>query len=84
MKKLAVTAIVLCLVSSCFAQLTQEQKVTGFPALAALYGKNYGPYEMSAIKKPAGAFRFAIKLEKSTVVRNGTDFARGQDFGEPS
>jgi hypothetical protein len=43
MKRLAVTAIVLCLVSSCFAQLTQEQKVTDFPALAALYAKIMGP-----------------------------------------
>jgi hypothetical protein len=35
----------LFIAPSCFAQLTQEQKLTDFKALAGLYDKNYGPYE---------------------------------------
>lgn len=45
MKKLAIPAIFLSFVSSCFAQLTPDQKLSDFMALAGLYDKNYGPYE---------------------------------------
>jgi hypothetical protein len=45
MKKLLLVVVFLITAPSCFAQLTQEQKVTDFKALAGLYDKNYGPYE---------------------------------------
>jgi hypothetical protein len=45
MKKLLMVAVMVCLAApSCFAQLTHEQKITDFKALAGLYDKNYGPY----------------------------------------
>src|SRR5271166_1558747 len=50
MKKLPIFAIFVCFVSSGFAQaLTPQQKVSDFMALAALYDKNYGPYEWKKI-----------------------------------
>jgi hypothetical protein len=45
MKKLIMAALLLGSVVPCFAQLTQSQKVSDFTGLAALYDKNYGPYE---------------------------------------
>ena len=45
MKKVFLVAAFLCFAPSCFAQLTQEQKLTDFKALAALYDKNYGPFD---------------------------------------
>jgi hypothetical protein len=44
-KKLFLIVALLSIAPSCFAQLTQDQKVTDFKALAGLYDKNYGPYE---------------------------------------
>jgi hypothetical protein len=43
MKKLLLVVVFLIIAPSCFAQLTQEQKVTDFKALVGLYDKNYGP-----------------------------------------
>jgi len=45
MKKLLLIAAFLCVSQNCFAQLTREQKVADFKALAGLYDKNYAPYE---------------------------------------
>ena len=46
MKRLLALALFLTMVSSCcFAQLPPEQKLADFMSLAALYDKNYGPYE---------------------------------------
>ena len=45
MKRVLLVAAFLCFAPSCFAQLTQEQKLTDFKALAALYDKNYGPFD---------------------------------------
>jgi hypothetical protein len=44
MKKLVLAALFLGGIRPCFAQLTQEQKLSDFVGLAALYDKNYGPY----------------------------------------
>ena len=44
MKRLLILAIVLSCASSCYAQLTHDQKVSDFSAIAGLYDKNYGPY----------------------------------------
>jgi hypothetical protein len=40
MKRLLSLAVVLCCASGAFAQLTQQQKVTDFKAIVALYDKN--------------------------------------------
>jgi hypothetical protein len=40
--RLLLTSLVATL---CYAQLTIDQKVSDFQALAALYAKRYGPYE---------------------------------------
>jgi hypothetical protein len=45
MKKLFLVVVVLCFAPACFAQLTREQKIADFKAMAALYDKNYGPYD---------------------------------------
>src|SRR5579862_4092356 len=44
MKRLLILALVLTCASSCYAQMTHEQKVADFSAIAGLYDKNYGPY----------------------------------------
>ena len=45
MKKVLLVAALLSFAPSCFAQLTQQQKLTDFKALVALYDKNYGPFD---------------------------------------
>jgi Peptidase family S41/PDZ domain len=44
MRKLLIAVVMVCFAPSCFAQLTHEQKIADFKALAGLYDKNYGPY----------------------------------------
>jgi hypothetical protein len=44
-KKFFILVALLFIAPSCFAQLTADQKLTDFKALAGLYDKNYGPYE---------------------------------------
>lgn len=45
MKKLLLVIALPSFAPACFAQLTHEQKVADFKALAGLYDKNYGPYD---------------------------------------
>jgi hypothetical protein len=45
MKKLLIAALLWGGLQPCFAQLTQKQKVSDFLDLAALYDKDYGPYQ---------------------------------------
>ncbi|HYL78615.1 MAG TPA: S41 family peptidase [Bryobacteraceae bacterium] len=45
MKRIIVSLLFLGVASTAFGQLTQAQKVADFTALAALYDKNYEPYE---------------------------------------
>lgn len=45
MKKVVLVVALLCSAPGCFAQLTQQQKLTDFKALVALYDKNYGPFD---------------------------------------
>ncbi|MGI8745841.1 MAG: S41 family peptidase [Bryobacteraceae bacterium] len=45
MKRIFAIAVFLCLAPGAFAQLSQSQKVSDFTQLAALYAKNYAPYE---------------------------------------
>src|SRR5262245_57760789 len=43
--KLMIAALSVSSFSTCYAQLSQEQKVTDFLALAGLYNRNYAPYD---------------------------------------
>ena len=45
MNRIVTFALVVSCVVPAFGQLTQSQKIADFTALAALYDKNYGPYE---------------------------------------
>src|SRR5437660_754114 len=45
MKYWSTFAVFVCFATGAFAQLTQDQKVADFNQLAALYAKNYAPYE---------------------------------------
>jgi len=45
MKKVFLVVVLFCCAPACFAQLTQQQKIADFKALAGLYDKNYGPYD---------------------------------------
>ncbi len=45
MKTLIVLALLVSVSVVCFAQMTVDQKVADFQQLAAVYAKNYGPYE---------------------------------------
>jgi hypothetical protein len=45
MKKGLIVALALSFAPSCFAQLTQDQKVQDFKALAAQYDRNYSNYQ---------------------------------------
>ena len=45
MRRILTCALFLVCATPAFCQLTQTQKVADFTALAALYDKNYGPYE---------------------------------------
>jgi hypothetical protein len=44
MKKLLLVGLILFLAPGCYAQVTQDQKVSDFMALVGLYDKNYAPY----------------------------------------
>lgn len=52
-KILVALTVFLCLVSTSFAQLTHEQKLSDFQSLVGLYNKQYSPYEW---KKQAFGF----------------------------
>src|SRR5262245_43270664 len=45
MRKLFIVAIFIVSAHNCFAELTQEQKVTDFLTMAGLYNRGYAPYE---------------------------------------
>lgn len=45
MKRIFTAALFVCLAPGAFAQLTEDQKVSDFMQLVALYSKNYAPYE---------------------------------------
>ena len=74
MKKLFLVVLFLCFAPACFAQLTTEQKVADFKALAGLYDKNYAPYDWK--KQVFGFDLLNIQpwLEQVLATRNDLDF----------
>ena len=57
-----------------FAQLTMDQKVADFNALAALYAKRYGPYEWKRDALGFDLMNIAPWLAKVQATKNDLDF----------
>ena len=60
--------------SSSYAQLTIDQKVSDFQALAALYAKRYGPYEWKRDALGIDLFNIAPWLAQVQATKNDLDF----------
>ena len=58
----------------CYAQLTMDQKVSDFQALAALYAKRYGPYEWKRDALGIDLFSIAPWLAQVQATKNDLDF----------
>ena len=58
----------------CYAQLTIDQKVSDFQALAALYAKRYGPYEWKRDALGVDLFSIAPWLAQVQATKNDLDF----------
>ena len=58
----------------CYAQLTIDQKVSDFQALAALYAKRYGPYEWKRDALGVDLFNIAPWLAQVQATKNDLDF----------
>jgi hypothetical protein len=58
----------------CYAQLTIDQKVSDFQALAALYAKRYGPYEWKRDALGIDLFSIAPWLAQVQATKNDLDF----------
>ncbi len=60
--------------SSSYAQLTMDQKISDFQALAALYAKRYGPYEWKRDALGIDLFNVAPWLAQVQATKNDLDF----------
>src|SRR5258705_12156532 len=69
--RLLLTSLVATL---CYAQLTIDQKVSDFQALAALYAKRYGPYEWKRDALGVDLFSIAPWLAQVQATKNDLDF----------
>jgi len=58
----------------CYAQLTIDQKVSDFQALAALYAKRYAPYEWKRDALGIDLFSIAPWLAQVQATKNDLDF----------
>ncbi len=74
MKRLIITIAVLTASSICWADLTPEQKVADFNQLAALYAKNYGPYEWKRDVMGFDALALKPWLDKISATKTDVDF----------
>src|SRR4051794_34074950 len=61
-------------VSSSYAQLTMDQKVSDFQSLAALYAKRYGPYEWKRDALGINLFDVAPWIAKVQATKDDLDF----------
>ena len=61
-------------VSSSYAQLTMDQKVSDFQSLAALYAKRYGPYEWKRDALGIDLFDVAPWIAKVQATKDDLDF----------
>src|SRR5216684_937730 len=67
--------IVLVLVAAnAFGQLTEDQKVSDFLNVAAIYNKNYGPYEWKRDALGFDLLNTAPWLDKVRATKNDLDF----------
>jgi len=67
--------LLLALVATCsYAQLTMDQKVSDFQALAGLYAKRYGPYEWKRDALGVDLFNIAPWLAQVQATKNDLDF----------
>ncbi len=67
--------VLLCVTADmAFAQLTIDQKVADFQAVAALYAKRYGPYEWKRDKIGFDLLNIAPWLEKVRASKDYLDF----------
>ena len=57
-----------------YAQLTMDQKVSDFQALAGLYAKRYGPYEWKRDALGVDLFKIAPWLAQVQATKNDLDF----------
>ena len=57
-----------------YAQLTVDQKVSDFQALASLYAKRYGPYEWKRDALGVDLFNIAPWLAQVQATKNDLDF----------
>jgi hypothetical protein len=62
------------LASSAFSQLTTEQKISDFMNVAALYDKNYGPYEWKRDAMGFDLLNVAPWIEKVRATKDDLDF----------
>src|SRR5215471_2022198 len=60
--------------TSSYAQLTMDQKVSEFQALAGLYAKRYGPYEWKRDALGIDLFNIAPWLAQVQATKNDLDF----------
>ena len=69
-----VPALALVLTTATFAQLTLDQKTSDFMNVAALYDKNYGPYEWKRDALKFDALNVSPWLAKIAATKNDLDF----------
>ena len=69
-----VPALALVLTTATFAQLTLDQKTSDFMNVAALYDKNYGPYEWKRDALKFDALNVSPWLAKIAATKTDLDF----------
>src|SRR5437868_3350284 len=62
------------LAANAFGQLTEDQKISDFQNVAALYNKNYGPYEWKRDAIGFDLLNTAPWLDKIRATKNDLDF----------
>jgi hypothetical protein len=60
--------------ATAFGQLTTDQKISDFLNVAAVYNKNYGPYEWKRDAMGFDALNIAPWIEKISATKNDLDF----------
>src|SRR5258708_854499 len=74
MSSLSRSLLLTLAATMCYAQLTVDQKVSDFQALAALYAKRYGPYEWKRDALGIDLFSVAPWLAMVQSTKNDLDF----------
>src|SRR5689334_12099745 len=69
-----VFVLLLLVAASAFGQLTEDQKIADFQNVAAIYNKNYGPYEWKRDAMGFDLLNTAPWLDKIRATKNDLDF----------